>query len=150
MEFGCKRWGIVLVLIELIGRLLHDFFNVHLPFHNACHCNHTNAQLCIGIVRWIGISPKSLPWEHSLPYCAQFQKQFKAWKMVQWLRAGIQRIWVWFQHPHGGCNLEHPMSSFGLCGHCSQVIHRHAFRQNTHTHKVKINKSQKTNQTNKM
>lgn len=30
--------------------------------------------------------------------------------------------------------------SFGLCGHCMHAVHRHTYRQNTCTHKIKSQK----------
>lgn len=52
-NFVARDEALCCQFIDLIGRLLYNFFNVHVSFHNACHFNHTNAQLCIGIVsKW--------------------------------------------------------------------------------------------------
>ena len=49
------------------------------------------------------------------------------------------------QHPHGGSQPSvtpasgHLTPSSALCGHCMQMVQRHAGRQNTHTYIKKIN-----------
>lgn len=72
-----------------------------------------------------------------------------AGKMAQCLRAPTalaEDHGLIFQHLHSGSQPtvipipKDQIPSSGICVHCTHVVHRYTSRQNTLTHKIKINK----------
>lgn len=68
----------------------------------------------------------------------------------------LQRLWIQFPAPTRKFTLpvtstwEDQMPSSGCCGHWMNMVHLHIYKQNSHTHKIKIFKKRNTIQLKKM